>query len=260
MPRGICKLCLNEDDLVMTHLIPAAVFKSLRSEGQDATSVTATRRLQISRQFQAPLLCATCEDRLNKGGETWVLARMARQIPRARFPLFDLLNEAALCGTDEDGKIYNTNKIPKIDTTKLAYFALTMVWRTTIHDWKGIDGFKRRLDLGPYAEPVRLFLLGVGPFPKHCYTRILLWPNKESVYYCTHLPRRNIEPQYHLYSYYLPGITFCVYVGKGVPRELRETCCYSSARKPIRTSILAAKINAIRFHNVSNYPNDQIEP
>src|ERR1700674_691530 len=90
MPRGICKLCLNEDDLVMTHLIPAAVFKSLRSEGQDATSVTATRRLQISRQFQAPLLCATCEDRLNKGGETWVLARMARQIPRARFPLFEI--------------------------------------------------------------------------------------------------------------------------------------------------------------------------
>jgi hypothetical protein len=255
---GICKLCLEEKELHDSHLIPKGVYKSLRSEEHDATAVTATKILQISLQFHAPLLCLNCEDRLNRGGETWVLKHMARRVPCAQFLLFDLLHDHALCRRDEDGRIYEAGKIPGIDIAKLAHFTLGMVWKTTIHSWRGVDGYKRRLSLGPYAEPVRRFLLGTGPFPAHCYTRILLWPDKESVFYCTHLPRRNIEPQFHLYSYYLPGITFCAYVGKGVPRELRETCCYSSALKPIRTSKLAARINATRFHNVWHYPEHQI--
>jgi hypothetical protein len=257
MSVGICKLCLEEKELHDSHLIPKGVYKSLRSEGEDATSVTATKILQISWQFHAHLLCRSCEDRLNKGGETWVLKHMARQIPRPQFLLFDLLNESALCEADDDGRVYASAELPQIDTAKLAYFALSMFWRTTIHEWKGIDGFTRRLSLGSYAEPVRQFLLG-GQFPKYCFTRVMVWPDKESVFYCTHLPRRNIEPQFHLYSYYLPGITFYGYVGKCVPPELKKTCCYSSEQKPIRTSIAAARINAVRLRNLYNYPEKQI--
>jgi len=166
MSVGICKLCLEEKELHDSHLIPKGVYKSLRSEGEDAISVTATKILQISWQFHAHLLCRSCEDRLNKGGETWVLKHMARQIPRPQFLLFDLLNESALCEADDDGRVYASAELPQIDTAKLAYFALSMFWRTTIHEWKGIDGFTRRLSLGSYAEPVRQFLLR-GRRPKY---------------------------------------------------------------------------------------------
>ena len=152
MSVGICKLCLEEKELHDSHLIPKGVYKSLRSEGEDATSVTATKILQISWQFHAHLLCRSCEDRLNKGGEMWVLKHMARQVPRPQFLLFDLLNESALCEADDDGRVYASTKLPQIDTAKLAYFALSMFWRTTIHEWKGIDGFTRRLSLGSYAS------------------------------------------------------------------------------------------------------------
>ena len=108
--------------------------------------------------------------------------------------------------------------------------------KTGIHDWKGIDGYTRRLELGPYEDPIRRFLLGEGPFPSRCFVRVAVWPDKAAVLYCTYFPRRHSERRFHLFSFYIPGITFCLYVGKGVPLKLRETCCYSSRRKPILTS------------------------
>jgi len=244
MPRGICKLCLYDKELQDSHLIPKGVFKSLRIDGKESISVTAERILKISPQFKAFLLCRDCEERLNIGGETWVLKHMARQIPKHQFLLFDMLTDAAVCRSDEDGRTYAAAQVPEIDTGRLAYFALSMLWRIAIHDWKGVDGYIRRLDLGPYEDPIRRFLVGEGPFPARCFTRVLVWPNKTSVLYATYLIRRNLERQFRLFSFYIPGITFCLYVGKGVPAELRESCCYSSARKPILASNEAAR-NAV---------------
>src|SRR5882672_464042 len=133
MPKGKCKLCLKDEELQKSHLIPAGVFKSLRSEGEDCTSVTAKKIVMTSRQFQAHLLCHNCEDRLNKGGETWVLKHMARQIPQMQFPLFDLLNEAIIFDADDDSRTYDTSAVHAIDTSKLAYFGISMIWRTSTH-------------------------------------------------------------------------------------------------------------------------------
>src|SRR5579863_4977024 len=227
MPRGMCKLCHHDRELQDSHLIPKGVFKSLRIDGKESISITAERILTISRQFKAFLLCRGCEGRLNRGGETWVLKHMARQVPKPQFLLFDMLTDAAICRSDEDGRTYAAARIPEIDTGKLAYFALSMLWRIAIHDWRGVDGYIRRQDLGPYEDPIRRFLVGEGPFPARCFTRIVVWPDKASVLYGTYLIRRNSERRFRLFSFYIPGITFYLYVGKGVPPELRETCCSS---------------------------------
>jgi hypothetical protein len=253
MPHGICKLCLDHKELQDSHLIPAAVFKSLRVEAKEPISVTAEKVLQTSRQFKAHLLCRDCEGRLSRGGENWVLAHMARQFPHREFSLFDLLTETAIFDSDGGNRIYESTKLPEINTSSLAYFALSMLWKTGIHDWKGIDGYTRRLILGPYEDPIRRFLLGEGPFPSHCFVRVAVWPDTESVLYGTYFLRRHSEQQFGLFSFYIPGITFYIYVGKGVPLELRETCCYSSRRKPILASTEVARQTSLLLLQLARY-------
>ncbi|MGD0907278.1 MAG: hypothetical protein ABSA96_06830 [Candidatus Acidiferrales bacterium] len=41
MPFGKCKLCLRGEELQKSHLIPAAIFRTLRFEGEGAISTTA---------------------------------------------------------------------------------------------------------------------------------------------------------------------------------------------------------------------------
>ena len=256
--RGRCRLCLEDAELQKSHLIPAAVLRSLHSGGKDATSITAERMIQTSRQFQAHLLCRACEERLNKGGETWVLKHMARQHPRTEFPLLDLLGEAVIPGSsNDDGRTWDTTRALKVDTSRLAYFAISMLWRVSIHDWKGVDGYMRRLHLGPYGEPIRQFLLGTGPFPRHCFVRVVLWPERDSVLWGTYIPRRDSERRFYFYSYYLPGITFYMYVGKRVPPELRQTCCISGPLKPIFTSRYMARQTESLLKQLYEYPRTQ---
>lgn len=256
MQPRLCKLCLKARELQQSHLIPAAVFKSLRSDGEDATSITAKKIVQTSRQFQAHLLCGDCEDCLNKGGETYVLRLMARQIPESEFPLYDLLIDEMICDTDGDCRVYDTRAVPGIDTGKLAHFALGMLWKTTACDWVGVDGYIRRLSLGPYEEPIRRFLLGEAPFPKHCFVNVFVWPDKSSVIYGTYIPRRHPKPKSHVYTYYLPGITFAIHVGKGVERTQRELCCYSNERKPIAASFYIAEQNASLLGQLRDFPRN----
>jgi hypothetical protein len=119
MPVGKCKLCLQDEELQQSHLIPAGVFRALRSEGEDVTSITAKKIVQTSRQFQAHLLCRDCEHRLNKGGETYVLKHMARQIPESEFPLYDLLRDEMICDADEDCRVYDTSEVSAIWSGRL---------------------------------------------------------------------------------------------------------------------------------------------
>lgn len=257
MRYGQCRLCFAEDrELQQSHLIPAGVFRALRSEGEDVTSITAKKIVQTSRQFQKHLLCRDCEDRLNKGGEAYVLKHMARQVPGSEFPLYDLLDDEMICDADEDCRVYDTSGVPPIDAAKLTHFALGMVWKTSVTGWIGVDGFTRRLYLGAYEDPIRRYLLGDAPFPKHCFVHVYVWPDKSSVVYGTYLPRQHPVPHSHVYSYYLPGVTFVVHVGKGVKQEQRELCCYSNDRKPIAASIYIAQQNASLLNQLWNFPRN----
>jgi hypothetical protein len=47
-------------------------------------------------------------------------------------------------------------------------------------------------------------------------------------YYRGKMTSSNPVPHSHVYSYYLPGVTFVVHVGKGIKQEQSELCCYSN--------------------------------
>jgi hypothetical protein len=71
-----CKLCLKERHLQKSHLVPRAYYKLLRPPGaDDPNPITADAETTRTSQEQLAkhLLCASCEDLLNKNGERWVL-------------------------------------------------------------------------------------------------------------------------------------------------------------------------------------------
>ena len=72
MPRDICKLCQKEKDLFKSHLMPAALYALCDAPDSRPVRVAADVVMQTSRQVQDYLLCAACEDALNKGGESWL--------------------------------------------------------------------------------------------------------------------------------------------------------------------------------------------
>ncbi len=245
---GVCALCADEKELRESHLIPAAVSKSLHRDvpgSQEPVSVTATITMQTSRQFKGHVFCGDCEERLNRSGEAWVLGKMARL---EGFPLLDALSDVAPSLLFEDGELYETAEIPAIDAEKLAYFGLSMFWRTAVHRWKGIDGNVRQLGLGPYREPMRRFLLGLEPFPTGVVLAVGLWPNRDTVWYGTYLPRLHTTQPYHTFTFYIPGVTFILCTGKGIPSEVRRLCCYSGSGRPVFTSTNIALKNG-NFYN-----------
>ena len=92
---GQCKLCLQSAKLQRSHLIPRAYYKLLRTPGaDDPNPITADENVTRSRQDQMVqhLLCAACEDLLNKNGERWVVLNNYRLAGPS--PLYQALKTA----------------------------------------------------------------------------------------------------------------------------------------------------------------------
>jgi hypothetical protein len=117
-----------------------------------------------SRQASDYLLCADCEDRFNKRGETWVLKICWRD--EKTFKLRDaLLATKPLDGSTSDTRIYLGEHVPDVDPDKLAYFGTSVYWRGAARAWE-LDGLKvPRLPFNKYEALFRLFLLDQGPWP-----------------------------------------------------------------------------------------------
>lgn len=74
MPRGICKLCLQEKDLQESHFMPRALYSSGKKRMEFATrSGSGFDPVEL----KAHLLCFDCEQRLGQNGESEVLRHVA---------------------------------------------------------------------------------------------------------------------------------------------------------------------------------------
>jgi len=65
--------------------------------------------------------------------------------------------------------VYHGAAITEIDAAQITHFGMGIFWKAAIHTWKS-KGPTVHIDLGPYVEGVRRFLLG-APFPEN----IVLW-------------------------------------------------------------------------------------
>src|ERR1700751_3332453 len=164
MPHGICKLCLQPKPLRRSHFLPAFLYRLSRQQGAgnpNPVVMTSVLVVPTSKQMRDYVLCYKCERRFSEQGESWI----ARQVYNGRdFPLLDRLNVTMPFHATPGLQIFSGADVG-IDTAKLAYFALSMVWRASVHRWRMPDGMTTSIDLGAHQEPVRRFLLGESEFP-----------------------------------------------------------------------------------------------
>jgi hypothetical protein len=161
MPVGICKLCLTERDLHDSHYIPASLYRRIRKmAGADPIIMTPKLVMSSSRQIHDHVLCADCEHRLNVGGEKYIADVSAEG---SHFPFRDMLSNGTpsplgpfLC--------YPGRQIG-VDVQKLAYFAVSMVWRGAIHAWSTVDRQTSQLTVPSHLEDMRRFLMGEIALP-----------------------------------------------------------------------------------------------
>lgn len=232
MPQGKCKLCLNRRDLQDSHLLPAALYKMTldpRDKNPHPVLVTQNVALRTSKQLKDYVLCSECEQRFNENGERWMMS----QVDNGKdFPLLDRLN-VALPFRSTSGLSAFSGTAAGIDTDKLAYFVLGVLWRASVHKWK-ILRQTTSIKLGPYEEPVRRYLLGETRFPSNTFVVAIACTDFASR--CSfYVPGRVRVTSHAVYFLLTRGVYFRVHMGGNVPREIRELCCVTSAEKFVFT-------------------------
>jgi hypothetical protein len=232
--RGTCRLCLVERELVLSHYMPAAMYAYIK-RGSIATHdhpIVMGKRLtsMTSLQVKDYLLCAECEDLFNKNGETYTLGWMWNG---KDFPLYDRL-QLALPGRQSDKYASFSGPAIGVDTEKLAYFALSLVWRGAVHTWNEAFGEKStRVNLGSFEEPIRQYLHSDAPFPRNVAVIVTVCSDTNSQH-LAYMPNqvKNI-PGVVAFSTLALGIHFMVFAMDNLSPAFLDACCVSSQQRRI---------------------------
>ena len=232
MPVGTCRLCKLEKDLVNSHFLPAALYKPLHAEGLDVNEpmmITAKRVIQSSRQITAHTFCAGCEAIFNNGGEAWVLHKLATLTV---FPLRDMVLTSPPMIDESDFKVFSCDRIAGFQTEKVVHLAMGIFWKATVGTWNITDGPPPRIELGPYEEPIRQFVLGAGPFPTYVCLVAFLDASTPPLIAITP-PRRFRREEFHLFAFYMNGLQCLLCVGKKAPLQFWDSCMATAPHHPI---------------------------
>ncbi len=251
MPQGKCKLCQKDAKLQRSHLIGRAVYKLIREdEGEDPIVMTPDLVMQTSRQVRDYVLCTKCEDRFSKGGEKYITKLLWR---RKGFPLLDKLR-LALPIEKESSHIAFSGTQVGVDTEKLAYYALSIVWRCAVHEWKTLGNQKTSIDLLEGLEEIRRYLLGETGVPPSVGVVVTVCTD---IYSQTHVlaPTMLRDPTKDIliYPMLIRGLHLQVVIAKQGIGPFSEICCFhSQAKKLFVADQSKVTIEAVRpFHEAS---------
>jgi hypothetical protein len=117
------------------------------------------------KQLWAHLLCAGCERLLNDRGEKAVQALFNGA---TSLPLLDRMNLSLPLNAAPTVVTYSGSSMG-VDTDPLAFYALSILWKGSVHKWTTLKGQKSSVDLGKYQEPIRRYLIGDAGFPDGVY-------------------------------------------------------------------------------------------
>jgi hypothetical protein len=179
------------------------------------------------------VLCEDCERRMRDRGEDWVLKNCLQA--DYTFKLRDAIAEARPVCEASGQEFYATAPMLDIDSDKLHYFALSVLWRSSVHAWKcrGRRG-DVRLELGPYEEPLRLFLLDNGGFPDNSALIVRLLTMKDDRLKMIWLPETTKGAGFHSHQFAVPGLAFSFLVGGRIPPDELSLCSFRSQERFIR--------------------------
>jgi hypothetical protein len=235
MEKGKCKLCLEEKMLCASHLVPKALYRMARGPGrrgnQDPHMVTVKGRTPTSYQVKDYVFCRECEQRLSINGEDYVMPLVTRR--DGRFPFLEMLNGTPTRLIKEKWRAYSPAETPDIDRAKIAYFALSIFWRASIHTWKAYGQDKVELDLGKtYNEEIRKYLLGQAPIPENARLLVAVCSDKESQI-SFFMPGENKKVKDHSFGVMLRGLFLLFRVTKTPPPWLARLSMINNPRELI---------------------------
>lgn len=225
---GVCALCHETKPLVDSHYVPKALYKFSRADELNnpnpLTSVKGTLN-QISDQFRGNVLCAICEDRINKSGEKWVLANLP-QNRNSVFKLQTAIKPLQPVHSERNLELCDVRASEAIDIQKIAYFAASIFWPRSgacmeiVFRWRAPE-----IDLGTYVEAIRLFLLNGDPFPDDVVLLVYIGPstNLETIP-GLYLPREGEGVEgCKDYWFFVPGVLFRLVIGTNIPSSARAS-------------------------------------
>lgn len=248
-PTGICKMCGETRALCDSHLVPTAMYRLLRrqnSENPHPVVVSDHFRGRSSHQYKDYVFCEECEHRLSANGENWMLRNCCKDI-QGTFPLRDVLHRSAPIEQAGLIKTYSASRA-QVEWEKLAYFAASVFWRASIHDWPLGKQTIERVAISPkYREELRRFLLGKAGFPRQA--ALFAWVSALPQPLLTvHFPmavKRN-----DLYMY-LAGMRFDFQLGYRVHPDTRAACLVHGPEHPVLSSPLTDQTMAQEFMRVA---------
>ncbi len=222
-------MCLKKNcDLQKSHLCPSSALKRLRNfECSNPNPMWSTSKfaLQTSNQTQDYLLCWDCEQRLRSNGEDWVMENCWHR--NGRFPLQQALEASKPELLTQYARLYRACDIPAIRIDQLSYFAASVFWRASVHNWRtGKFRGNTKGMLGPYEEEFRKYLMGETGFPEHAALWVAVTVSKgldiaAGVFEpATSRP----DPTCKVHKFFLLGISFMLYVGKTIDARYKTFC------------------------------------
>ena len=209
-----CALCHRRLPLCDSHLLPKAIYRLLRKKATSQGPVHFGDGYSYSTDKQVTdyLLCLDCEARFQRLGEGWVLRQCYRG--ESRFRLRSTIQSIAPDRQNADIKVYSLTGNPAItpaESEMLIYFAMSVFWRAGVHTWR-YEGRRIGIDLGPYLEPIRLYLTGEAAFPPRVILVIRISSLVKLAEFMNAPEGRN-ENGFHFHSFTIPGLTFLLFVG-----------------------------------------------
>jgi len=230
MERGTCRLCLKIADLQDSHYIPRRAYSmNMARKLANANPVVISRGKlkQVADQLRGYTFCHDCEQMLSNKGEQWVLANIPDDQGKP-FPLQDALIPENPVFFGNEVNVYAGRKIKAFDLDHLIYFGMSVFWRGAAREWKSsLGGMAPPVNLGEYYEPIRQFLLG-GPFPDDVVILVYIHNLKPAMNAATTvLLAKNKMAEFRWF--YLNGLGFELYLGKEIPKQIRQLCAYHSS-------------------------------
>gem|GEM_PF-2350021 len=140
-----CKLCLENEDIQKSHIIPNAFFKNTKNKGGKYIEVSKGGNKHDQVSYHESLLCLSCEQKFSTEFEAYVIDFILRNPKKVG------INSVRT----------STNlTLSNVDFRKLKLFQMSILWRAAV---SSLD-FYKHVKLDPYAiELLRANLNSLTP-------------------------------------------------------------------------------------------------
>lgn len=156
-----------------------------------------------------------------------------------RFPFLAALQSAKPSSKSQFALHFDLNDLPSINRMQLAYYALSIFSRASVHVWD-----KARttpvIDLGSNNEVLRKYLLDESEFPMNVVLMLVI---------CTDALSQNsffepnkVNPDMETYTFITRGLNFFMMLGNRVTETTRKVCFVKGERRIVAVRSCEEKV------------------